>query len=1565
MSKQRWPLVASLLNLRTLLRHDQTQTDDPRKRVSFGDMSRRSFLKLSGSVPLLPHAGAALGRFDLQHEGGVARFLVDGIERWRIDPAEFAASPKLRVARRLTSFHLALTGARFPGTTLSAALRCFCRSTAAGWLMDLEFTDLRWNAHAPLIPWLLDSFRAESAIRFPDVRTFACGSRFGVNGTAHAVFSPSWTFEIAGRAWLGGQVGSCSASSLTIAIPPRNGESLLASATPRTRVTMEKGTEAWQPASPPVPNGATLSGFEEAVDLLDAEFAETQSDTFSAVRWSARHEHPTLLPRQQVQVALSNATHVIVAKQGNVEERLFAADLAGPTTIPTTAFQLRLVNDSEERTITVHEVNGERRSEKVAPVVHSVIASIEGASSFAVAPPERVTLDLTDGYADAHGCWGLADCSGGTDVEVCAPSICFGVLRPEDLLMLCVELRNVRVRKPFLGTPYIEACGANPSLILHFPPQHVGEQAFFEALCPAQSEDPCDPPVAALIAGWSRLAFTLPGTGRTPFTLQALLDWSELTPSLVDQTRPRHEIARPPGDKTDLELPYRVHLSPETEERWRHSAQPRVDGERTELWHTRLVRPPLAEGDSRPRVRAVWSPDFISKDGCEPLPGDCPFRMSLAPLDRHRLVRVMHDRGIDAAPAAANLLLLSSLGAWTDIEGFWPRTREHPNRPVPLEKWQHVMTMGRDQKVVVETRGFLLPFGHPATLVKETERKIQILHSREGGRLPVPVAYLRQRKYIRIKHPVMPCSNWDMAFRTVTFLEKVSPPIDDPLNAGIPRPNQPNPNAHWSEKAFWPKVAGRPYEFLLEGFDYAGARLRFHAPVIFVEAPGDDRPGEGCEQPKCEKYDGPCVGKPDEFVPASPFEDPVADAVRHYNSEGAKPLRRILLDGQPLSIAASRRKGDTEIEATVVEFHACAVEHSPKPGTEPCTACARETDFPPGIFPPPPFFASSPKVKGAVPSLERILPGNGGDAWWIVQNPNCFADGTEVFAALSLVLGEVQFRSDIDTRAKADDFLAQDQRLQDAGAAVAGIVFEQGRFFWRQDVSALDAAFTRSENDATYRYFHESESRPPAAPFQNSADKSGGALAPTPSITHLSREVGPIGLSPGARHPAATAITSTFDLAINAAASKPFNPADFFSADATILGKVRIIDILQGVLGVGDVPAVLSTLLDFADGPNELTQTIDWKTRALKRLSLGGFFEFIPLPEAELEIHGSFFAYVPPVVPPTFSMGGEVRNVSIAINVGVGGVGVEFNRVSYRAGSDGSSQFDVDLGDIRFTGALAVVQQLAETLKSFQKGSVAGLEYELKPDGLLVRTPPLELPTIPLGAFTLANLSIGSWLKLPFRAQPVEIGAFFSRPEAPFQVTVGIFGGQGYFMVAIDADQKGIRYLAASVEFGALKELSFGPAHGKVYVLGGVYYGITVSGNQKITVFRAFVRAGGEVDVLGLISMCIDVYVGLEARDDGVQSSLIGEATLTVSFKIGFFEKSATLRRTERFAGSQTGGGGGQTRLDLLPPPMISAAGSAPAIRANKRPDLEAWMPKWQFKTYWNAFARASTGGRE
>src|SRR5262249_51868216 len=169
-----------------------------------------------------------------------------------------------------------------------------------------------------------------------------------------------------------------------------------------------------------------------------------------------------------------------------------------------------------------------------------------------------------------------------------------------------------------------------------------------------------------------------------------------------------------------------------------------------------------------------------------------PFRTSLDPLDRQKLVKLMAGYNETAnrhpyTPRAsqARRLHLSALGGLLDAEGSWDPQPDS----LGLAQWLHLATLGRDHYVRVVYVGFFYHFGHAAALVKETERMFESLDGDPKRR----VAVLRQRFNVVLRQRTRDYSGTHHVYRgrnfpftRVAILTTVTPDLLEPGKAGTP-----------------------------------------------------------------------------------------------------------------------------------------------------------------------------------------------------------------------------------------------------------------------------------------------------------------------------------------------------------------------------------------------------------------------------------------------------------------------------------------------------------------------------------------------------------------------------------------------------------------------------------------------------------------------------------------------------------------------------------------------------------------------------------------------------------
>jgi hypothetical protein len=372
---------------------------------------------------------------------------------------------------------------------------------------------------------------------------------------------------------------------------------------------------------------------------------------------------------------------------------------------------------------------------------------------------------------------------------------------------------------------------------------------------------------------WSRLVTVLP-------------EAAQVQPGDSSATGTLPPIVEPTALQTAIEMPYRLLLAPNVtpgaEPAWVHASSTVEHAGRAELWHTRLARrttagtPSTVEASStRPLpVRAVWSPDFVA-DGPLPVDEKQPFLAAMSNRDRDQIVILnsgfsgytLTNEDLSSStyvpqPVDADRLFLSTLGGWLTSRGTWKFPVSYqwgtklPTLPpavftdpiarataedvvdVPLSgtqgldliEWDHIATQGRDHYVRIVYEGFLYPFGHRASLVKVTERKVHAPGGSDGNPSPSPVAYLRQRMYIIVREREKTYSTApfvhagrEMPLRELIGLKiHVTPDIDQPVMITS------------ATSSFRVNVGQQPFMFPVVGIDPSGALVDFLAPLIFM-----------------------------------------------------------------------------------------------------------------------------------------------------------------------------------------------------------------------------------------------------------------------------------------------------------------------------------------------------------------------------------------------------------------------------------------------------------------------------------------------------------------------------------------------------------------------------------------------------------------------------------------------------------------------------------------------------------------------------------------------------------
>jgi hypothetical protein len=211
------------------------------------------------------------------------------------------------------------------------------------------------------------------------------------------------------------------------------------------------------------------------------------------------------------------------------------------------------------------------------------------------------------------------------------------------------------------------------------------------------------------------------------------------------------------------------------------------------------------------------------------------------------------------------------------------------------------------------------------------------------------------------------------------------------------------------------------------------------------------------------------------------------------------------------------------------------------------------------------------------------------------------------------------------------------------------------------------------------------------------------------------------------------------------------------------------------------------------------------------------------------------------------------------------------------------------LDTVIFGSQMQFVQDLADALDPSD-----GPFIELAADSIRAGFR-FAIESMTLGAFNLMQLAIEVAVALPFDGTPVRCEFGLSDQQQPFLLSCGIYGGGGFLQLQLGLD--GVQLLQGAFEFGVCADISIGPLTGSGYLVAGIYFRITANDSEVC----GFVHSHGHMDIFGIISMDVDLYVAI-CYETGV--GVFGIATFSVSVSIAFFSETFSMQAQYTFAGS-------------------------------------------------------------
>lgn len=393
----------------------------------------------------------------------------------------------------------------------------------------------------------------------------------------------------------------------------------------------------------------------------------------------------------------------------------------------------------------------------------------------------------------------------------------------------------------------------------------------------------------------------------------------------------------------------------------------------------------------------------------------------------------------------------------------------------------------------------------------------------------------------------------------------------------------------------------------------------------------------------------------------------------------------------------------------------------------------------------------------------------------------------------------------------------------------------------------------------------------------NRPDKVGALVSPGMNICGISRTLGPVGSSPSGER--------VLSADLDALSQGTFDAASYFP-DAKLLGFISLKDILGVITGFAADPLpTVPRWVESRDGSGK-SYHLKWTTRKLHSCLP---FETVGNTELSLDVTASLKSDGKAESRVSASLG------PFALTLG-GVIRIEFVSLAFEVPPGCKPLVHVELkdpGGVAFDGALGFLEKIQHSL---------GLDNFVDPPYLDVSSDgitcgyTLGIPSLAVGAFALQNLALSAGANLPFTGDPPRVRFAISERHNPFLITVSLFAGGGFFGIEVGPD--GTRLLEVALEFGGNIALNLGVASGGVHVMAGIYFKLEGS---KATL-SGYVRAGGSLEVLGLITVSVEFYLGL-TYESAPTSHVWGEASMTVEIEILFFSASVSLTVRREFAG--------------------------------------------------------------
>lgn len=1092
--------------------------------------------------------------------------------------------------------------------------------------------------------------------------------------------------------------------------------------------------------------------------------------------------------------------------------------------------------------------------------------------------------------AAQHPALGLLAAAANPEKSGCNPHVYY-LIRPMDLVCLRFEFTNCWM---FLGWLHAKK-GARVTIRL--PQQHLVEQSI----------DPSTLNGGIVtrridLAGYSYLEFNL-RRGLIAFNPDKWLNWDcgarhSLFPEMLGVHAPGKNQAPTglpdPNTITRLEFPYGLWLAPVT-----NPVAPTVDGvfswdhyrklkdtvydDRNELWTSRLKV--TLPGTSGPTDPAFWMTRFLNRkagaQNCHPptpdfdadaLPTNCDLDQLQKQANLGRAEDIPYDQLVRTNKSTFEI---SSLGTTTKLlyKPGYP-----PSVPSKIVEWKQETSLGSDNYIEVVTSGWIFPYMIRCDFARVT-RKVTIIKYHDPNPSPqtleILVAKFRRSQpgvvyedVLKIsQNPGSKAARRGIPFTGVKLLTAESPEFSFSANFIQLNPDangkpqeiqgivQDSPAPFWTVTNF---TLQQYYAFEFEGTDHNGTAVRFSSPFIFIP---DPLPANAC---RMDTHGGNALDM-----------DTIG---KHFRAKtigdidwGAPPLPAP--DGTNKVIEAAFENRNRAQTNNIINFLCTYNDGAPPPAAlEPLreSVGSLNTEY----F----VFNSWPLQKDGMPTFNQYNP--------VDKNAGGLVPFFPILDYANVVyppLQELLSSGGPGTMPQCLTFPVVYLVNGIFGAYQAKGILNQPKVFLKMVDTAL--------------------------PLFNGTTM-GALLRPTMKAAAIS-------LANGIVSTAADVLTEDLASALNSdtfaspfmtaiqkyigqSSAPTFDPKEFLPA-MTILGQdIGLVDLIDQT-PIGDFINEASQFMPIIQSIRDLASTtvtaeFKWTVKNDQLKSIQGFFEWLYDQNGQDSSLTVDITETVSLASATTKTSCTLQNFSIDL---LDFITVYFSSLEYTYSTSGGSHVAVKITDVEFGGSLSFINLLASLLQSLDDAlQIAELAAEI------VISYDFSLPTISMPCFTLANIKISPEVHLSLDVSSSYFTFAFNKVQDPFTLSVAIFGGGGSVRSNVDFRTSGIIDFGASFEFGGYFGLDIVVADGCVYLFAGVYFDFDGKG---CIILGAYIRCGGEVDVLDLITVSVTFYLDLQYQDNDNQTLLTGTCTITASISIAFFSIDVPLTFRKDLAGSAAG----------------------------------------------------------